>query len=90
MTLHTCEPVRYLRNQTTMFSDPRPPGAHVSSNQFQTEAIICQLTSTGSAADSGSTPGPGPPAACHPPSLTLPPVTLFNYPVNKARKGQKK
>ena len=40
--------------------------------------------------DPGSTPGPGPPAACHSPSLTLFPVTLFSYPVNKARKGQKK
>ena len=42
----------------------------------------------GSAADPGSTPGPGPFAACHSPSLTLFPVTLFSYPVNKAKNKQ--
>ena len=44
----------------------------------------------GSAAEPGSTPGPGPLAACHSPSLTLFPVTLFSFPINKARKRPKK
>ena len=43
----------------------------------------------GSAVDLGTTPGPGPFAACHSPSHTLFPVTLFSCTVNKARKGQK-
>ena len=47
---------------------------------------MCQ----GSAADLGSTPGPGPLAACHSPSLTLFPVTLFSCTINKARKKKTK
>ena len=43
----------------------------------------------GSAVDPVSTPGPGPFAACHSPSLTPFPVTLFSCTINKARKGQK-
>lgn len=39
--LHTCESIRYLRKQPTMFSDPTCLDVHVSSNKFQTEAIIC-------------------------------------------------
>ena len=44
----------------------------------------------GSAADPGSTPGPGPFAACHSLSLTLFPVKLFICTINKARKRPKK
>ena len=55
-----------------------------------TQALQGTWLCRGSAGDQGSTPGPGPFAGCHSPFLTLFPVTLFSYPVNKARKGQTK
>ena len=43
-----------------------------------------------SAVDLGSTPDLGPFAACHSPSLSLFPVTLFSCTINKAIKTPKK
>ena len=50
---------------------------------------LAQLIGRGSTVDRGLTPGPGPFAACHSPSLTLFPVTIFKLYCHYSQKGQK-